>query len=90
MTTQTALMVTSGLLMEQMNWKVVLKSASMEHGALCVMTCGELKRPMLPVDSWDFLLLVGSNELNLRNYSSNVHCIYDSSVTVTDVVMQSV
>lgn len=41
-----------------MNWKVVLRSVLMEYGALCVMICGELKRLVWPVGSWDSLQMV--------------------------------
>ena len=51
MNPQTVLMETSDLLMGQMSWKDVLKSVSMEHGALCAAIYGEVKRLMLPVDS---------------------------------------
>lgn len=43
----------SGLLMEPMNFKDVWKSASMGRGALCVMTFGAAKMPVLLVDNWD-------------------------------------
>ena len=46
-------METSGLLMGPMSLKDVWKSASMERGALCVMTFGAAKMPVLLVDNWD-------------------------------------
>ena len=32
----------------------------MEHGAQCVMTCGEYLMPEWSVDNWDILALVSS------------------------------
>ena len=52
---QTALMETSGLLMEEMNSKDEWKSVSMEHGAQCVMIFGVAKMLPLHADNWDSL-----------------------------------
>ena len=52
---QTALMVTLGSLMEQMNLKDAWRSASMERGAQCVMISGGDLMQWWLVDNWDLL-----------------------------------
>ena len=49
----------SDLLMGAMNWKDEWKSASMEHGVLCVMIFGVSKMLVWLADSWDSLHQVG-------------------------------
>ena len=48
-------MVTSGLLVEQAILKVVWRFVTAMPGALCVMTFGEHRMLMWPVDNLDFV-----------------------------------
>ena len=50
---QTVLTVTSDWWLDQVNWKVALRSVLMECGALCAVTCGELRRAVWPAGSLD-------------------------------------
>ena len=47
-------MVTSDFEVVQTVMKVEWKSATIMHGALCVMTCGGLLMLMWSAESWDF------------------------------------